>query len=130
MTLTAVKPPIYAISGLSQAMIVEGGRLVFLSGHVPLKVDGTIVEGGLEEQLVSVYDNLAATLKAAGASFKDVVRLTTYVVDYTPDAIPVIRGVRDRYINLEKPPASTLLGVAALAFPGLLVEVEAVAVLP
>ena len=46
------------------------------------------------------------------------------------EVLKMIRGVRDRYINLEKPPASTLLGVAALAFPGLLVEVEAVAVLP
>jgi 2-iminobutanoate/2-iminopropanoate deaminase len=130
MSLEAVVPPGYAIPGLSQAMFAEG-RLLFLSGHVPLSADGTLVAPGkLEEQLVSIFDNLSVTLKAAGGSFDNVARLTTYIVNYTPAAIPILRDVRNRYINLQRPPASTLLGVAALFHPDCVAEVEAIAVLP
>ena len=130
MTLEAVVPPGYSIPGLSQGMFAEG-RLLFLSGHVPLNPDGSMVAPGqLEPQLVSIYDNLAVTLKAAGASFDHVARMTTYIVGRTPAAIPILRGVRNRYVNLDRPPASTLLGVAALFHPDCVAEIELVAVLP
>jgi 2-iminobutanoate/2-iminopropanoate deaminase len=56
--------------------------------------------------------------------------LTYYIVNYQPSHLQVIRSVRDRFIDLEKPPASTLIGVAALALPTFLVEVDAIAVVP
>jgi len=57
-------------------------------------------------------------------------RLTYYIVNYQLGHLQAIRSVRDRFINLEKPPASTLIGVATLALPNFLVEVDAIAVVP
>jgi len=70
------------------------------------------------------------TLTEAGTDFNNVARLTIYVKDYDPDMLPSIREVRNKHINVESPPASTLIGVANLAFPELLIEVEAVARVP
>lgn len=130
MSLRAVNPPGPSIPGVSQGMIVEQGRLFFLSGHVPMLADNTLVSPDLETQLDQVFRNLAATLEAGGASFKDVVRLTLYVCDFHAGLLPTIRAVRDRYIDVDHAPASALVGVAALFQPGVLVEVDAIAVLP
>jgi 2-iminobutanoate/2-iminopropanoate deaminase len=131
MELHAVNPPGPSIPGLSQAMIVEGGRLMLLSGHVPIQADGTMAGPGLEAQLVQTFENLAATLAAAGAGFANVARLTIYVRDFSSDQLPTIRAVRDRFLDLDRPaPASALIGVAALFLPDVLVEVDAIAALP
>jgi 2-iminobutanoate/2-iminopropanoate deaminase len=127
--LRFVNPPGNSIPGISQAVVVEGGRTIFLSGHVPVREDGSVVDGGLEPQLVRVFENLQRTLSAAGASFRDVVRLTLYVRDYRIELLETIRLVRNRFVHAEQPPASTLIGVAALFHPDVLVEIEAVAAL-
>jgi 2-iminobutanoate/2-iminopropanoate deaminase len=116
--------------GLSQAMLIQGGNLLLLSGLVSTNSAGAIVGSDVESQLNQTFENIAATLRAAGADFHSVARLTYYVVNYQPSHLQVIRSVRDRFVNLEKPPASTLVGVAALALPGLLVEVDAIAIVP
>ena len=116
--------------GLSPAMLIQGGNLLLLSGLVSTNSAGAIVGSDVESQLNQTFENMAATLRAAGADFHSVARLTYYVVNYQPSHLQVIRSVRDRFVNLEKPPASTLIGVAALALPGLLVEVDAIAVVP
>lgn len=85
-------------------------------------------EGDLAAQTEQVFANLAIALEAAGATFADVVKLTTYVVDYTPGARPLIAAVRSKYFPTS-PPASTLVGISALALPGWLIEVEAIAAL-
>jgi len=69
-------------------------------------------------------------LKAAGAGFGDVVKMNLYVVGLKPELVPLIREVRARYVNREGPPASTLVGVSALAGADWLIEIEAVAVVP
>jgi 2-iminobutanoate/2-iminopropanoate deaminase len=130
MTLRAVNPPGPAIPGISQGMIVESGSLMFLSGHTPMKDDGAFAGPGLKSQLEQVFANLEQTLKAAGAGFADVARLTIYVRDYTPEHLPVIREVRDRYVDAARPPASALIGVAALFHPDVLVEIDAIAARP
>ena len=128
--LTPVNPIGQSIPpGMSQAMLVNGGTLLFLSGHVPVGPAG-IVATDVETQLVQTFENIAATLKAAGVDFSSVARLTTYIVDYHSGLLPLFRSVRDRYIDMRTPPASTLIGVAALAVPELLVEIEAIAVVP
>jgi enamine deaminase RidA (YjgF/YER057c/UK114 family) len=103
---------------------------VYISGQVALNERGEVVgDGDLEAQLRQVYENLKAALAAAGATFADVVKQTTYVVNF--DAArdrPVIGRVRSQYLPATNPPASTLVGVQALANPALLVEVEAIAV--
>ena len=111
-------------------MLIKGENLLVLSGLASANSDGAIVGSDVESQLLQTFENMAATLKAAGTDFHSVARLTYYVVNYQPSHLQVIRAVRDRFVNLKKPPASTLIGVAALALPGLLVEVDAIAVVP
>ena len=128
--LHPVNPSGTLIPGISQGMIVEGGRLLFLSGHVPFDAEGKVVGSDVSVQLDQVFRNLQATLHAAGTDFSSLARITIYVRDYTPDLLPKIRTVRDTWIALDHPPASALIGVAALAHPDILVEVDAVGVLP
>lgn len=97
--LHAVNPPGANIPGISQGMIVEAGRLMFLSGHMPFSSDGAIAGPALEDQLRQVFANLDQTLKAAGTSFANVVRLTIYVRDYRPEQLPAIRAVRDLFVD-------------------------------
>ncbi|MCK2056736.1 RidA family protein [Methylobacterium sp. 37f] len=120
--LRPINPPGPSIPGISQAMLLSEGRLLILSGHVPFDDTGTIVAGDRATQLDQVFRNMQATLHAAGADFSAVARLTIYVRDYDPAELPAIRAVRDRWINAACPPASALIGVAALAFPDMLVE--------
>jgi len=128
--LQAINPPGFSIPGISQAMLVEGGRPLILSGHVPFDAKGKLSGSDLASQLDQVFQNIAATLQAAGSDFTSIARLTFYVLDYEPSMPPTIRLIRDRWINLEKPPASALIGVASLFQPGVLVEVDAIAILP
>jgi 2-iminobutanoate/2-iminopropanoate deaminase len=118
------------IPGISAGMVADSGKLLFLSGHVPLDGDNKLSGSDLPSQLKQVFENMDLTLKEAGASFKDVARVTIYVANLAPDMIGSIRMERDKWINLERPPASTVLGVQAFYRPDILVEVEAVAVLP
>ena len=78
--------------------------------------------------MAKVYENLATCLKAAGVTFDDVVKMNTYVVNFKTEDLAVIREVRTNYLNKEHPPASTLVGVQALAAPDWLVEIEAIAI--
>ena len=67
-------------------------------------------------------------VEAAGATMADIVKLNTYIVAAVdPAEVPKMRAIRNRYVNTEKPPASTLVVVTRLAQPGWLIEVEAVA---
>jgi enamine deaminase RidA (YjgF/YER057c/UK114 family) len=118
------KPPMY-----SQVAVARGERVIYVSGQVPTDAAGKLVGGDdLRAQLVQVYDNLRIALAAAGATFDDVVKQTTYVVDYKPEHRAIIAEVRLQYVNRARLPASTLVGVQALAFPEFLIEVEVVAV--
>jgi len=128
--LTAINPPgADIIPGISQAMIIEDGRLMFLSGHVPFGPEG-LKKDDFEAQLNQVFANLKATLDEAGTDFSSVARLTFYVRDYDGTQLDTLREVRDRWIDTSNPPASALIGVAALFHPDVLVEVDAIAVLP
>lgn len=127
--LEQIDPPGNTIPGISQAVRVLSGHLVFLSGHVPYTPSGTLPES-FPEQVEQVFANLGATLAAAGCTFEDLARLTVYIRDYEPSMLTAFRAVRDRYVNATTPPASALVGVSALFQPGVLVEIDAVAVMP
>ncbi len=128
--MRAINPPGYSVPGISQAMIVpNNSSLLVLSGHVALGPEG-VIGADLASQLDQIFKSLLATLREAGADFRNVARLTIYVRNYDSKMLPTIRAIRERYINFQPPPASTLIGVAALAFPELLVEVEAIAAIP
>ncbi|MFF4104116.1 RidA family protein [Streptomyces sp. NPDC001903] len=134
MAVTLVNPaglpeiPVYR-----QVSIASGSKLVFVAGQVAWDADGaTIGEGDLAAQVEQCYLNVATALDGAGGSFEDVAKLTVYVVDWTPDKMPLLlEGITRAAAKLgvsPVPPAS-LLGVAALDVPEHLVEIEATAVL-
>lgn len=113
----------------SQVVKVNGGTMIFTSGIVADDPNGNIIgKGDLKAQVKQAFENLKIVLAAAGAEFKDVVKMTYYVVNYKPEQIPMIREVRAGYLPAENPPASTLVGVAALFNADVLIEIEAVAV--
>lgn len=117
--------------GYSHVVATRGGKMVFVSGQVALDADGNVVgKGDLKAQTEKVFDNLRIALAAAGASSQDVVKITSFVVNYRPASGDVIRDVRARFFGDSGLPASTLVGVQALAREDLLIEVEAIAVVP
>lgn len=107
----------------------RGGRTIYVSGQVPVNGKGELVgKGDLGAQAEQVFHNIETALKGAGATFGDVVKITTFIVGYKPEHRSLMHQVRSRYVSKENPPASTLLGVQALAIADYLIEVEAIAV--
>lgn len=117
--------------GYTHAVVTNPGKLIFLSGQVANDPSGQLVgKGDLKAQTEQVFANLKTALAAAGATFNDVVKITWYINGYKPDDLPILRGIRDKYVNTAEPPASTLIGVASLFQDDYLLEVDAIAVLP
>jgi len=113
----------------SQVVTASGRRTIYTAGQVSIDARGAPVGAGdLAAQAAQALRNVGLALAAAGASYSDVVKITTYVVNYKPEHRAVISKARASFFPSEKPPASTLVGVAALAMPEWLVEIEAVAV--
>ncbi len=116
-----------------QMAVASGSRTVYLSGQVARTADGTPVGAGdLAAQVEQAYSNVATALAAVGGTFDDVAKLTVYVVDWSPEKLAdlgagVVRAAEGIAGDPVRP--TTLIGVAALGEPDLLVEVEAVAVL-
>jgi reactive intermediate/imine deaminase len=114
-------------TGYTHVVEVTAGRPIYIAGQVALDPAGVLVgPGDIRAQTRQVFDNLQAALHAVGASFDHVVKLTYYLVDAAQ--LPVVREVRDQYINTQQPPASTAVEVRRLVRDDLLIEVEAVAV--
>lgn len=111
--------------------VATGSKLVFVAGQVSWDEDGrTVGAGDLTAQVEQSYLNVAKALEAAGASLDDLVRLTAYVVDWTPDKMPAfLEGFSRAFEKLGATPTppATLVGVAALDIPDHLVELEATA---
>jgi enamine deaminase RidA (YjgF/YER057c/UK114 family) len=119
-----------SLGAYSHAVRVTGGTAIYVSGQIAIDEEGKIVgPGDLIAQTVQVFENLKDALQAAGATFRDVVKFTTYVVNLKPEQRAVIASIRGQYIDPTRLPASTLVGVSALVMEGLLIEVEAVAVI-
>jgi enamine deaminase RidA (YjgF/YER057c/UK114 family) len=112
----------------SHAVVVDSGPLVFVSGQVAHDAQGRLVgKGDMRAQTRQVFENLKAALAAAGSDFAHVVRINSYLTDMSQ--LDAHRQVRQEFLaGLSHPPASTLVGVARLVDPDLLLEVEAVAV--
>jgi len=101
--------------------------MIYIAGQLGIDANGNVA-GSLREQITQAFENVRQGLRAAGAGFKDIVKLNVYLVDIQAN-IGVFRAARDEILKLEQPPVSTSVGVAALARPGTLVEIEAIAVL-
>ena len=121
-------PAIAKPGGYSHVVEVVGpGRIVYTAGQLGLRPDGTFADGFVA-QAEQAFLNLKAALEAVGATFDDVIKLNNYLIDIERN-LGGYREVRDRFVNTARPPASTTVGVAALARRDALFEVEAVAML-
>jgi enamine deaminase RidA (YjgF/YER057c/UK114 family) len=117
--------------GWTHVVTTGGGKMIHISGQVGINAAGEVVgNGDLKTQTEQAFENLRLALVAAGATWNDVAVTRLYVVNLRPEHVPVIREVRSRYVSAEHPPASTLVGVTALACAEWLIEIEAMAVLP
>jgi len=118
-------------AGYSHIAKVKFGMTVYLAGQVSSDASGKVIgEGNFEAQVEQVFRNLKIAVEAAGGTMADIVKLNIYLVAEVDQAdVPKLRAIRDRYVNVEKPPASTLVVVSRLARPGWLVEIEAIAAL-
>jgi enamine deaminase RidA (YjgF/YER057c/UK114 family) len=113
-------------SGYSHVAEVTAGRPVFIAGQIALDATGTLVgPGDIRAQTRQVFENLKAALQAVGAGFDQVIKLNYYLVDASQ--LPVVREVRDEYVNPRRAPASTAVEIRRLFRDDLLIEVEAVA---
>ena len=114
----------------TQVIVTGGRRMVFIAGQVSIDAEGRLVApGDLAGQVKQVFANLRTALEGAGATPADVTKITIYIVDYKPELRPLLGEARAAVFGPATLPASTLVGVQALAEPGYLIEVEAIAVI-
>jgi enamine deaminase RidA (YjgF/YER057c/UK114 family) len=112
----------------TQVIVARGSRIVFVAGQVAEDAQGNLVGAGdLAAQARQTFANVGRALTAGGATPDQVTKITIFVVDYRADCLPAIEKGRVAVFGDHKP-ADTLVGVAALAHPGCLIEVEAIAV--
>lgn len=134
MAITLVNPSgLPEVEAYRQVSIATGSRLVHIAGQVAWDAEGvTVGEGDLAAQTEQCYLNIGTALAGVGGSIDDVVKLTVYVVDWTPEKMPLFLEGAARAaakLGVTPVPPGTLLGVAALDVPEHLVEIEATAVL-
>ncbi len=115
--------------GHSQITIAEPGRLAYISGQVAWQPGGGAVPSDLVEQAVLVLKNAKSALEAVGATPDDLVMMRVYVVDLTPERLQSVMPLLLAMLDGARP-SLTGIGVAALAGPGLQLEIEMVARVP
>ena len=115
--------------GFSQVVIASGRKTVFVSGQTAWDIQKNIVGGdSVLEQARQAFRNLEQGMEAAGGTLKDVVALRIYVVDYQAESGTAVGTALREFFSQQNPPASTWIGVSALAAPEFLIEIEATAV--
>lgn len=126
MKRTAIAGDYQRSRSYSPAVITEGGRIVWLAGHLATEdEDGNSLDGDFDGQVRCVFRKIAATLEAAGGALDDIVTMTVFITNVANNT---------RMVELRKEffagdyPASTLVTVAALNRPEMMVEIQAVAV--
>jgi len=131
MTIERLNPDgLSTPAAYSHVVRARGGSTIYLAGQTPIDAAGNVVgEGDFAAQARQVYANIARALAAVGADVSHLVRTTTYIVNYTPALREALGAARLEAFGDVKP-ASTLLGVQALANAAYLIEVEGIAVLP
>jgi len=122
-------PDLPKANGYTQVVTIIHGKLVFLSGQVGLDKDGKVA-GDFAAQARQAFANIQAALAAVGAKPADLVKLNYYVVGLNHDKLTALREARDKVIDKDHPPASTLAGVQSLFREDVQLEIEAEAVIP
>ncbi|MBC9912558.1 RidA family protein [Chitinophaga varians] len=124
-------PEVAKPNGYSQAAVINLGThtMLILSGQVPLNVKGELVgKDNFEQQAEQVFANIQKVIEAAGGKMSDIVKLSYFILD--TKNLKTLRAVRDKYVDVQHPPASTLVQVSGLFRDDVLLEVEATAVIP
>jgi 2-iminobutanoate/2-iminopropanoate deaminase len=126
MTIKFHNPESVSFSGKYSlgAEVPQGARLFYVSGQVGVDSRGKL-QPTFEKQAEQAWKNIAKVLKSGGMTYKDIVKVTIFLTDSR--FIGPYREVRDQFITEPPYPASTLLVVAGLADPAMMVEVEVVA---
>lgn len=123
---TVAKP-----AGYSHAAEIDLGKskMLIISGQVALDKEGKVVgELNFEKQTEQIFTNIKNIIEDSGGTMNDLVKITIYLRDVTN--IVKFREIRNKYINVNNPPASTLVEITDLARDEFLLEVEATAVIP
>jgi len=126
MSVEVINPGSMPRGSYSHAVVVNGGRLVFVSGQVSVDSHGKVVGETFEAQAEQVFANLNTVLKAAGARWHDVVKMNVYIRDLNSTKVKQFREIRQRHL-LDHQPASTLVATPGLVHEDMMLEVEVVA---
>ncbi len=115
-------------SGYTHVVVSQGvGKIVYISGQIPFNAQGKLIgKGDFRAQAIQVYQNLKVALSACGADFSSVVKMSTFIGNYSPEYLKIVREVRSIYLPKENPPANTTVGVTLS--PDVLIEIDAIAV--
>lgn len=135
MTITLVHPEqVNRVEVHHQVAVTQGSRTVYLAGQVSWDTEGNLVaRDDVAAQAEQCYRNIAAALDSVGATLADLAKVTVYVVDLDEERAGQFVAGRERAaaaLGVELRQPSTWIGVTALAAPGFVVEIDAVAVLP
>ncbi|HAJ77189.1 MAG: RidA family protein [Gammaproteobacteria bacterium] len=115
-------------SSFTNVVTVSNGgvKTLYISGQVGFA--GNQIPDDFSQQVENAFVNLRQQLEDAGAELSDIVKTNVYIVDLDREKVAAFSAVRARHFPQQDQPASTMVGVTALVFPGLAVEIEAVAV--
>jgi len=114
----------------TQIVTSTGATTIHIAGQVAFDTEGNVVGvGDFKAQVTKTFDNLRLALEAAGAGVKDLVRMRYFIVNYNPDCLEDMVPAMAAFFGDVPAPASTLLGVAALYTPELMIEIDATAVI-
>lgn len=132
MTTRLLNPPeVYdpAAFGMSQGVLDQRSGFVFISGQVAWDVSGRVIGQGIAEQTTRAIENLSAVLASSGCTVADVLSVRVYVRGELADHLPACVPALASFFGATRP-ALTGIGVASLATPDTLIEIEAVARIP
>ncbi len=119
------------IGGFTNTVEVDLGNatMIFIAGQTAFDKQGKIVgSGDFEAQAELIFQNLKAYIEEAGGTMADIVKLTNYLTNM--DDLQAFIRIRNKYVNTKQPPAATTIQVSKLFVDGLVLEVEAVVVIP
>ncbi|MGG9963574.1 RidA family protein [Ferruginibacter sp. SUN106] len=120
-----------AAKGYSQAAVIDLGnsKMIIISGQIALDSAGNLIgKADIAKQTEQVFLNIKNIVASQGGTMKNVVKIGIYMLDVSQ--VQAVREVRNKFINSENPPASTLVQVSKLVRDDLLIEIEATAIIP
>jgi 2-iminobutanoate/2-iminopropanoate deaminase len=124
-------PEVSFPKGYSHAAQIDLGncKMLIISGQVAIDNKGTLIgKGDFGKQTEQVFLNIKSIVESSGGTMENVVKIGIYVTDM--NQVQTLRTIRDKFINLKNPPASTLVQVSRLFRDDILIEIEATAIIP